>query len=80
MCLLAGLQEDLAAVPHIVFRTVHVVLQVSECQLRLNHPELRQMPRCVAVLSPTHWAPSLCCQLLTYMPVKGYTPHQAKLH
>ena len=50
--LLAGLQEDLAAMPHIVFRTVHIVLQVSKCQLGLNHPELGQMPCCVAVLSP----------------------------
>ena len=42
------------AMPHIVLGTVHVILQVSKCQLRLNHPELCQMTGCIAVLCPAH--------------------------
>ena len=67
--------------PHIIFRAIHIVLQVSKCQLGLNHPELRQMPCCVAVLSPAHQAPSLSCQLLIDTPVKETMPsmpNQAK--
>lgn len=48
----ACFQEDFTAMPHIVLSTVHVVLQISKCQLRLNHPELRQMAGRVAVLCP----------------------------
>ena len=61
--------------PHIVFRTIHVVLQVSKCQLRLNHPEFRQMPCCVAVLSPAHSVLSHYCQPLAYIPVKERIPN-----
>ena len=38
--------------PHIVLGTVHVVLQSGKSQLRLDHPELRQVAGCVAVLCP----------------------------
>ena len=54
---LAGLQEHLAAVADVVLRAVHVILQVSIRQLRLNHPEFRQVARRVAVLRPARLAP-----------------------
>ena len=40
--------------PYIVLSAVHVVLQVSKRQLRLDHPELRQMAGGVAVLCPAY--------------------------
>ena len=54
---LAGLQEHFAAVAHVVLRTIHVILQVSIRQLRLDHPELRQVARRVAVLRPARVTP-----------------------
>ena len=54
---LAGLQEHFAAVTDVVLCAVHVILQVSIRQLRLDHPELRQVARRVAVLRPARLAP-----------------------
>ena len=35
--------------------TVHIARQVSEGHFRLNHPELCQVARCVAVLGSEGW-------------------------
>ena len=49
-----SLQEASNAMPYISLSIVHGKHDVSECQLKLNHPELCQMAGRVAVLSPTH--------------------------
>ena len=42
-------QQVAAAEAHVVLGAVHVVLQLTEGHLRLNHPELCEMPTGVAV-------------------------------
>ena len=42
---LGGWVAHLAAVADVVLREPHVVVEIRENQLRLNHPELRQVPR-----------------------------------
>ena len=42
-------QQVAAAEAHVVLGAVHVVLQLTEGHLRLNHPELCQVPAGVAV-------------------------------
>ena len=34
--------------PHL--GTIHVIIEVSKCNLRLNHPELSKMARCIGLL------------------------------
>lgn len=48
-CLLAVLQQVVTAEAHIVLSAVHVVLQLTEGHLRLNHPELRQVAARVTI-------------------------------
>lgn len=46
----AGLEEALAAEAHVVLRALHVVREVAEGDLRLDHPELCQVAGGVGVL------------------------------
>ena len=47
----AAFQKVVAAVADIVLSTAHAVVQLAIGNLRLNHPELSQVPRGVRVLS-----------------------------
>ncbi len=44
----------MTAEAHIVLGTVHVVLQLAESHLRLNHPELCQVPAGVTICKANH--------------------------
>ena len=44
----------MTAEAHIVLSTVHVVLQLTESHLRLNHPELCQVPAGVTICKANH--------------------------
>ena len=46
---LACFEHMCTAVANVVLSALHVVLQGAECHLRLNHPELSKVPRCVRV-------------------------------
>lgn len=76
--LLAGLQQHFAAMSYVVLSAIHVILQVSKCQLRLNHPEFCQVARCVAVLSPASQALRFKKILQAQPVMKGM--HRAHMH
>mmetsp|Transcript_60942 Transcript_60942/g.196362 ORF Transcript_60942/g.196362 Transcript_60942/m.196362 type:complete len:427 (-) Transcript_60942:147-1427(-) len=50
--LVVVLHGVLHAILQVVLRTIHVVLEIGKGQLRLNHPELGQVPGGVRVLRP----------------------------
>ena len=51
VCVRSYLQSIGNEVFEVVLCKVHIISQVSECNLRLNHPELSKVSGCVAVLS-----------------------------
>mmetsp|Transcript_39392 Transcript_39392/g.47772 ORF Transcript_39392/g.47772 Transcript_39392/m.47772 type:complete len:214 (+) Transcript_39392:515-1156(+) len=55
----AGLQQVFAAELNIFLRALHVIVDISKCNLRLDHPKLCQVAGCVAVLSSKCWTKSV---------------------
>ena len=59
MTYLAVIQQEIATVPYVVLCTLHVIVDITEGHLGLNHPELGQVPGSEGVLGTEGGAKSV---------------------